>query len=246
MRVAWLTHHVMDDREGSGLLPGQIGGAEMTDAAMIAAAPATVSVDIVTPDRWEEALSADRIVVTGTDLLPPAALRDVGARKPLVWVHHRQTRSEPLQAFLEAADVFLCMSKLHASVEAEWIKRPILWNNGFIDPDCVQPGLKDGSALWASRNHPQKGRVWARKWAAENNMPLREITDAPHADVLAAMSTAAWFVFLPQSLDACPRVLIEAELAGCAIHTNGNAGRRDPGDIREVLTRQPEKFWSMV
>jgi hypothetical protein len=40
--------------------------------------------------------------------------------------------------------------------------------------------------------------------------------------------------------------LIEAEAAGCEIITNHLAGRRDPGDLREVIAYQAVKFWQWL
>jgi hypothetical protein len=73
------------------------------------------------------------------------------------------------------------------------------------------------------------------------------VTPVQHAnEVLDAMAAHTYFVFLPKSFDSCPRTLLEAELAGCEIVTNLSAGRRDPGDIREVLLAQPGKFWGWL
>ena len=77
-------------------------------------------------------------------------------------------------------------------------------------------------------------------------MELRELTNVPRRQVLDAMSVAEVFVYLPKSHDTIPRTLIEAELAGCRIVTNDNAGRRDPGPIREVLAAQMPKLWAHV
>jgi len=138
------------------------------------------------------------------------------------------------------------MSKFHADLEQRWIDRAPEWNHGWIDPDDVSPNMKTGDALWAARNHPQKGLINARLWAARENRALTEITNAPRAIVLNAMAEHRTFVFLPKGIDSCPRTLIEAELAGCEIVTNSNAGRRDAGPIKDVLLAQPEKFWEGV
>ncbi len=60
------------------------------------------------------------------------------------------------------------------------------------------------------------------------------------------MACHQYFVFLPKAFDSCPRTLIEAEAAGCEIITNHLAGRRDPGDLREVIASQAVKFWSWL
>lgn len=246
--VAWVTHHVPREVAGSWALPGAVGGAEMADAAMIARRPPGAAVDIVTPDQWERAMDADRVIVTGTDLLSDEAMARLAERNPLVWVHHQQQRTPARGRLLEAAAPLVCMSALHATAEASWTTTEPLVCHGWIDPSDVPVGATDrpGAALWAARNHPQKGRIGARIWARRQGVPLTEITDAPRTDVLAAMGQHHWFVFLPKALDACPRTLIEAEAAGCEIVTNDLAGRREPGDLRDVMAAQPDRFWGWL
>lgn len=245
MRVAWVTHHVPQDSGAEWLLPGGVGGAEMTDAAMISYAPDSVSVDVIAPDDWEQALTYDRVVVTGTDLLSDAALLGLAERKPIVWVHHQQLPSGPRQRLFELADPFVTMSQAHCEVEAAWSGVVSQWCHGHIDVD-VEPLPKRQAALWSARNHPQKGLLAARIWSRSVGLPLTELTSVPRSQVLEAMAEHEWFVFLPQGFDSCPRTLIEAEYAGCKIHTNGNAGRRDPGPLDEVMAAQAPKFWGWL
>jgi hypothetical protein len=247
MKVAWLTHHLPGENNASWALPGNFaGGAEMCDAAMIEQKPDGIEVDLLPPDKWEQALSYDRLVITGTDQLTDKALLALSEVKPLVWVHHAQAQTADRAVLFQRADPFVCMSALHAELEGKWTGTSPQWNHGFINPRGIHPGPKDDHALWAARNHPQKGLMQARIWALNNDIPLVELTNQPRESVLDAMSVARWFVFLPKGFDACPRTLIEAELAGCEIVTNGLAGRRDPGDIREVLQRQINKFWNWL
>lgn len=220
-----------------------VGGAEMTDAAMIAAAP--VEVTVYGPDEWQQALDADRIIITGTDLLTREAMRALAQRKPLVWVHHQQQPSEARRELFLAADPFVTMSEAHSQVEAEWSGVFSEWCHGLIDLP-VEPGEKEPAALWAARNHPQKGRISARIWAMRTGIPLTEMCDEPRPTVLDAMARHQYFVFLPKAFDSCPRTLIEAEAAGCEIITNYLAGRRDPGDLREVVAHQAQKFWAWL
>lgn len=247
MKIAWVTHHLPGHVDASWALPGEFaGGAEMCDAAMIARRPDGYSVDLVPASDWELALNYDRIVITGTDQLSDAAMLALAERKPLVWVHHKQFQSEARACLFRRADPFVCMSKAHAEVEDAWAGTSALWNHGWFDPADITAKLKDDHALWAARNHPQKGLISARIWAENNQIPLVEVTDAPRETVLLEMSEARWFVFLPKGFDACPRTLIEAEIAGCEIVTNNLAGRRDPGDPVEVLNAQIGKFWAWL
>lgn len=246
MTVAWVTHHLPRRKTQEWeLADGMVGGAEMTDAAMIAAAPDDVEVHLYGPDEWEKALEADRIIITGTDLLTRTAMHLLAERKPLVWVHHQQQPSESRRELFLAADPFVTMSEAHSQVEAEWSGVFSEWCHGLIDLP-VEPAEKEHAALWAARNHPQKGRISARIWAMRAEVQLTEMCDQPRQDVLDAMAWHQYFVFLPKAFDSCPRTLIEAEAAGCEIITNHLAGRRDPGDLREVIAYQAQKFWSWL
>lgn len=246
--IAWLTHHLPRQSDATYHLPGgAIGGAEMTDQAMVEWTDNEVA--WFAPDQWEQALAADRIVITGTDLLTDEAMDALSARKPVVWVHHQQTPSRARATLFAKAQPFVCMSKAHADVEAKWSGVQGEICHGWIDvADLVSSASDDrnGQALWAARNHPQKGKINARIWARDRGLQLTEMHDKPRAEVLLAMLAHTWFVFLPKGFDACPRTLIEAEAAGCQIATNENAGRRDPGDLLEVMAYQPRKFWSWV
>lgn len=247
MKIAWVTHHLPGRVEASWALPGEFaGGAEMCDAAMIARRPDGYSVDLVPASDWELALNYDRIVITGTDQLSDEAMLALAERKPLVWVHHKQFQSDARARLFRRADPFVCMSKAHAEVEDAWAGTAALWNHGWIEHKDIHPGPKQDYALWAARTHPQKGLISARIWAQNNGIDLVELSNVERKEVLYAMSVARWFVFLPKGFDACPRTLIEAELAGCEIVTNKLAGRRDPGDIRQVLDRQVDKFWGWL
>jgi hypothetical protein len=239
-----VTHHV-PQAEADWLLPGGVGGAEMTDAAMIKHAPTSVSVDVISPEDWESALSYDRIVITGTDFLSDAAMLALAERKPIVWVHHQQQQSAARQQLFILADPFVTMSQAHSDVEAAWSGVVSEWCHGHIDCD-VEPSDKIPAALWSARNHPQKGLLAARLWSRSMDLPLTELTGVPRSQVLSAMAEHEWFVFLPQGFDSCPRTLIEAEYAGCKIHTNSKAGRRDPGPLDEVMAAQAPKFWGWL
>jgi hypothetical protein len=97
--------------------------------------------------------------------------------------------------------------------------------------------------------HPQKGPAEAEAWADEQGIPLVMMTDKPRAEVLETMSRAKHFVLLPNGFDAEPRVIIEAVLSGCEVHTNDLAGItsvpnwRDPETLTDLITKSKELFW---
>jgi hypothetical protein len=76
--------------------------------------------------------------------------------------------------------------------------------------------------------------------------------DKTRAEVLEAMSRAKDFVFLPTGFDAEPRVVIEAVLSGCQVHTNELAGItsvpnwRDPEVLTELVAGAKQLFWDRI
>ena len=247
MRLAWVTHHVARDVVDPWMLPGGLGGAEMTDAAMMEQAPSDIEIDVIHADRWADALDYDRVVITGTDLLTDFAMLRLADMSPLVWVHHQQAESSARRELFAQAKPFVTMSEQHSQVEQRWSEVPSLWCHGHIDlSEIPEADEKQHAALWAARNHPQKGLLAARRWARAHDIPLTELSSVPRSEVLEAMAEHEYFVFKPQGFDSCPRTLIEAEAAGCKIVTNDLAGRIDDGPIEEVMAAQAPKFWSWI
>jgi hypothetical protein len=250
MRVAWITHHIprVEERH-EALLPGKYaGGAERNTDYMVTAAPAGVQVAYIEPEAAESAVdgSFDRVVVGGTDKLSEASMNFLAPHRPIVWVQHAQHRTPAKAHLFQQASRFLTMSAKHATWEAEWTGRLDAWVHSPVPPDSVTPGEKELFALFAGRKHPAKGKINARIWAHRQGVPLVELENAPHEDVLDHMARATWFVHLPKERDACPLVVIEATLAGCHVITNDLVGRLDPGDPREILRQQPPRFWQIV
>lgn len=246
MKVAWLTHHVPRDVVDPWMLPGGVGGAELTDAAMMEQAPTSVSIDVIQPECWEQALDADRIIITGTDLLTDEAMLRLAETSPIVWVHHAQAPSQARQQLFAQAKPFVTMSRLHSELEESWSGVSSEWCHGHIDLTEIPNLEKTEDALWAARNHPQKGLLAARRWARAQGLELTELSGVERSQVLEEMAVHRWFVFLPQGFDSCPRTLIEAQAAGCQIHTNSQAGRIDDGPLEEVMAAQAPKFWSWL
>jgi hypothetical protein len=243
--IAWLSHHLPDQ---NGKL---VGGAEMTDVALLADAPAEVT--IIRPENWKQALEFDKIVITGTDLLSPFAMTQLARRKPIVAVHHLQTRTEERQQLLSSASTLICHTPRHLELELEWTNpKQSTWIISPHDPAQFTAKPKENFALWAARMHPQKGPVEAQAWAEQEGIPLVMMHDKSRADVLETMSRASHFVFLPTGFDAEPRTIIEAVLSGCNVVTNDLAGIssianwRDPQVLTELVTNSKELFWQTV
>jgi hypothetical protein len=256
VRVAWVTHHVGAGDPARGWLPGEHrGGGEMTDADWRAAAPPDVEVEVLPPFQWQWALNADRVVVTGTDLLTEQAMAALADRNPAVALHHRQTRSEARQKLLEAASVVILHTPGHEAVERRWaalsrvehVLSPM--RPGDFAPPASQ---REPVALWASRDHPLKGRPLAEAHARRHGMPFQPIVGQPRSTVLAAMAKAQWFIHLPLEFESEGRSVIEAVLSGCEVIANANVGItsyprwRDPAWMAEQTSVAGERFWQAV
>ena len=225
------------------LLPGQVGGAEMLDTRMAQHLTAQGhTVTMLHPDQWEEALDADRVIVTRLEGIPDEGCDMLTRCTPVVWVHHLQQPTAGHVRLIRAADPFVVMSDAHAMREV-WGPTPVVCN-GWLDLSEIPWGEGDGTALWAARNHPQKGLFFSRVYAQSRGWTLVEAMNVPRGELLQMMARASYFLFHPKGFDACPRTLIEAEAAGCEIHTNALAGRREPGPLREVNDEQLRRFLS--
>jgi len=256
VKVAWVTHHVGAGDPAQGWLPGEHrGGGEMTDADWRAAAPADVVVEVVSPDRWAEALDADLVVVTGTDLLSEQALAALADRNPAVALHHRQTPSAGRQKLLEAASAVILHTPAHEGVERKWaaLGRVEHVLSPMRPEDFPPPASqREPVALWASRDHPLKGRPLAESYARRQGWPFHPIVAQPRSAVLAAMAQAQWFIHLPLEFESEGRSVIEAVLSGCEVTANANVGVtswplwRDPAWMAEQTATAGERFWSAV
>jgi hypothetical protein len=223
----------------------------MTDQALLADAPAEVT--IIRPENWKQALEFDKIVITGTDLLSPFAMTQLARREPIVAIHHLQTRTDERAELLSSASKLICRTPRHLELELEWTTpKQTDWVLSPLDVSQLSVKPKENFALWAARMHPQKGPVEAQAWAEQKGIPLVMMYDKPRAEVLETMSRASDFVFLPTGFDAEPRVVIEAVLSGCQVHTNELAGItsvpnwRDPDKLRALVTQAKQQFWDRI
>lgn len=223
----------------------------MTDLVMLRNAP--VDVKLFGPNDWEGALDFDKIIITGTDLLDPYAMTELGKKKPVVVVHHQQTRTPHREELINNSSVFICHTPRHLEIEKEWTKpKNSTWILSHHDPSEFTVKPKLDFALWAARWHAQKGPDEAIKWAEENKIKLLMFRDKPRSEVLEAMSIAKHFVFFPTGFDAEPRTIIEAVLSGCQIHTNDLAGITSvpgwdkPEVLADLVSNAKELFWDTV
>lgn len=256
MRVAWVTHHVPrpDDAPAEpGLFSGRFaGGAEMSDAEYVAAAPAGVDVVVVPASEWEAAADADLVVITGFEGLSDEACAVLAAREPAVLIHHAQDRRRGVHDVLTGSRVLVVHTPAHEALERSWVSpRRVEHVLSPINTDDCRVGEKQAYAVWAQRWHPLKGPLAAKFWAAKQGVELRMLTDRPRPEVLEAMSTARWWVHLPMRFESESRATIEAVLSGCEPVVNDYVGLtsvdgwQDPGRLAELVTGAGARLWEV-
>lgn len=250
-----MTHHLpVADTGGGKWLPGIYrGGAEMSDAAYRAQAPDDVEIVVCGPQEWERALDCDRIVVTGTDLLSEQAMIRLADESPMVFVHHEQTESPGRMVLLESAEPFVVHTPAHLDRELKWVTPK--WSEmvlSYFDTSECHEAKKEPFAVWAARNHPQKGLMQARLWAHAAGFPLVILYEHDRSEVLQFMSRAQAFVHLPLTFESEGRAVMEAVLSGCVVQTNKNVGVTsipgwdDKTRLRDMVDRAGYDFWRLA
>jgi len=105
-----------------------------------------------------------------------------------------------------------------------------------------------GSTSWV------KGAEQAEGWCKNMNLDYEVVWNLPYDQLLQKLSTAEGFVYLPQGMDTCPRMVIEAKLLGCRLHINDYVQNRHEEwfdtdnleHIEEYLYGSRDMFWNIV
>lgn len=254
MRVGWVSHHLprADDApaERSWLLPGRYaGGAEFLQDKMRSRAPDGIEFVLIDP-RTDPELSAlqtvDRTIIGGLELLSHRQVEVLIPLKPLIWVMSIQY---PAYLPLLAAASPLVWASEQMRSWYPWAPDGQVCQGWFDTTAIPRSDLRNGRALWAARDHPQKGLMQARVWAADRGIPLDVLTNAPRQTVLNAMADASYFVLLAADHDPGPIAVAEAEIAGCQVIVNSNVGRapvQGADEVAKWIEAQPGRFYSWL
>jgi glycosyltransferase involved in cell wall biosynthesis len=105
-----------------------------------------------------------------------------------------------------------------------------------------------GSNSWV------KGAEQAEQWCKDSSLDYEVVWNLPYEELLGKLSTAEGFVYLPQGMDTCPRMVIEAKLLGCRLHINDYVQNRHEEwfdtdnllNIEEYLYGSRDLFWNVV
>lgn len=255
MRIAWLSNFrpfdVGTPEHQKYLLSGQfVGGAEMTDHELRLGAPEGLDFDLLVTSEWEQALDADKIIITTSDLDDNAMIR-LAQERPLVLFHHLQKPTAGRRYLVEKASHVVVHTPAHAVKESSWTDRKE-WELILspINPDeCWRETEKLERATWAARLHTLKGPLRARFWAASNGIPLDFLTNVPRQTVLEHMARNRYWVFLPLEWGSESRGTIEAVLSGCDCILNSNVSLmsyerwNDRAWLAEQVSTASARFW---
>jgi glycosyltransferase involved in cell wall biosynthesis len=99
-----------------------------------------------------------------------------------------------------------------------------------------------------------KGAQEAEGWCKDNEKEYEVLWGLPYSDVLDKLANAKGFVYLPQGMDTCPRMVIEAKLLGCELHLNDYVQHKnelwfdtdDDFDTEAYLYAARERFWNSI
>ena len=99
-----------------------------------------------------------------------------------------------------------------------------------------------------------KGAQAAEKWCQDNEKEYEVVWGIPYKEVLEKLAQAEGFVYLPEGMDTCPRMVIEAKLLGCELHLNEYVQHKDElwfnspdeFDTQAYLYAARERFWSAI
>lgn len=250
MKIAWVSDQwpQPDDAPARpGLLPGRwAGGAEMLQEMMRSRAPGEV-VEVHCQGSWDVLDECDRVVCASINNLTPVRRLKLEQYRPALWL--TSPVYEHSERLLNAASVVF------------WASEGLRAATGFGPQGIICPGWWDTSqvprgvpkedfALWAHRDHPQKGEHLAREWADANGVELVVLKNRPRGEVLEHMGRARWFVALSDTIfDPCPTAVIEAEIAGCEIVANSLVGRtpvRGAEENAAYILGLDRVFWDAV
>lgn len=262
MKIGWYTHHIENTTKTpenalNGLFSGRFaGGAEMSDYEYRKQVPDGLEIVVVTPQTYnrDQLFEFDSVVVTGTEGFSNSQLIELSTCDPFVFVHHLQTPRESLRQLINGSRMFVTHTPAHMRRELLWTKPKVTAQVlSYFDTSEIEFSQdKFTQAVWAGRDHPLKGLLSAKFWAAQNKLPLIVHKDSPREDVLRDLTNSKWFVHLPLAFESECRTAMEAVLAGCKLHLNDFVGISsvegwdEPGVLKNMIDKAGETFWRLV
>ncbi len=150
-------------------------------------------------------------------------------------------------------------------------QREIFWNHGIHSVCGVLRSIFTKADLdmlddvYAHRNRDAKkwlivySESWVKgasdavRYAVANKIDYELIQDFKHDDLMKKLGEVKGLIYMPAGADTCPRMVIEAKLAGCELLLNDNVLHRDEdwfagsrASIVSTLKKGPEIFWEKI
>lgn len=120
----------------------------------------------------------------------------------------------------------------------------------------LRESIKEDRNGWVVLDSPSwvKGADAAKTWCKDNDKEVDLVWNVDYEETLARLASAEGFVYLPQGMDTCPRMVIEAKLLGCKLELNENVQHKDEiwfntdniDEISDYLYTAPETFWKII
>ena len=243
MRLGWLHDHKLADR---------FGGAQLTNAAMIAAAPDWADIVCCYPKRHcgqtsDGVLAADAYILNNVKGFTAAEFAVATSKAYIIYAHdlwptYDQPWQEPwLDSVIEGAEAIIFLSPLHrdAFLAQHNVKTPqVFIIPSPLDPDRFKPAGARAGTVWLGEFQPHKGMKAACRWAAAYG-PVDFYGWGPHPPcgpgvrnkgllpreaVAETLARYETFLFLPSAIEPFARTVAEAALSGCELVCNENVG----------------------
>ena len=178
---------------------------------------------------------------------------------------HNQQNGKIISAFMYGADNLMWMSKAQRDLYFERFdflkdKNNFIVSSAFKKETIVrlrnireEKRNRNDKAMILGSTSWIKGVEDCKSYCEEKEIKYDLFWNVPHSELLDKMGDYSHFVFLPKGGDTCPRIVIEAKLAGMNLHSNGNvqhANEKWWGSIKEVeeymLKHPVETFWKTI
>ncbi len=235
-----------------------VGGAELTHAEFIMAAPDEVEIIPCLPGEVDT--TCDRYAIHNCLSYGLEEFKSLPTVPTFKYWHDVGPHVNPkVRGWLDTNCEYICCSPLQAEVMG--IGKPILVPPA-IDLDRFASAAADvdqerkGAVSVASWANPGKAPHQVAEWGAQKGgvdffgggvcapQGSREVAQSTLPLLLANYKT---FVFLPTAIEPFGRVVVEAWAAGCEVVTNGNVGARYwIEENPEGLETAAADFWKAV
>jgi len=241
MKIAWLHDHTLEDSPG---------GAQLTNAAMIAAAPDWADIIPCYSGRLPSGMpQADAYILNNVKDFSQAELKVAVSKPHIVYEHdywdlHQGWQRDWIMPVMNGAWAVIFLSPLHR--EAFLRQHPGVRPKKTylvpspIDPEefTVQADEPRQGTCWLGEFQPHKGIKAACQWASEHETvdfygwgPVTPSGKNVHIkgllryeEIPRALARYERFLFLPEWVEPFGRTVAEAKLAGCELILNERVG----------------------